>query len=326
MQERLTYYQRFLPGLEQEMPEEFFKLAQILELNMFELLFLEEEYKIVYLMNDGAESFLVFQNARITGNYESDSAVEIQAKLERRETGYALIVYQGNDNVFTIYFDALRMENHFFDYGKLGHFWIKGYEYLRWMEYQLAVIKDKYRYLGKESCTEKERILASVAFFPPIREYPSVPLKYRVIEQPVLEQQAITYLADLAEKVGDVSMKKALLRYGERPSRWREKKVSYMLRWKKHGDFVERLMREIQAAGEVYPMREFEPEEKKQYERLLEKAEDALEEERKNGNSAMIFREEPFFYARDAVTFQVHLMIWKDGIWNRRVRMRTFQD
>ena len=41
------------------------KLAQLLEQDQFELIFTEQDIRLVYLMNDAVESFLVFQNVRI---------------------------------------------------------------------------------------------------------------------------------------------------------------------------------------------------------------------------------------------------------------------
>ena len=48
------------------------KLAQLLEQDQFELIFTEQDIRLVYLMNDAVESFLVFQNVRMTGEYKDD--------------------------------------------------------------------------------------------------------------------------------------------------------------------------------------------------------------------------------------------------------------
>ena len=50
-----------------QLPEAFLKLGEVLEQGQFELLFTEEKLRLVYLMNDAVESFLVFENARMTG-------------------------------------------------------------------------------------------------------------------------------------------------------------------------------------------------------------------------------------------------------------------
>ena len=46
-----------------QLPEAFLKLGEVLEQGQFELLFTEEKLRLVYLMNDAVESFLVFENA-----------------------------------------------------------------------------------------------------------------------------------------------------------------------------------------------------------------------------------------------------------------------
>ena len=45
----------------------FLKWREVLGQGQFELLFTEDKIRLVYLMNDSVESFLVFENARMTG-------------------------------------------------------------------------------------------------------------------------------------------------------------------------------------------------------------------------------------------------------------------
>ena len=70
----------------------------------------------------------------------------------------------------------------YYDYSQIGHFWMKGYEYLRQLEYRIAILRDKLDYLGEESCSTEERELAALTEFPPLNVccYPAVPEKYRV--------------------------------------------------------------------------------------------------------------------------------------------------
>ena len=79
----------------------------------------------------------------------------------------------------------MTLENHYYDYSQIGHFWMKGYEYLRQLEYRIAILRDKLDYLGENSCNANERELASLAEFPPLNVccYPAVPEKYRVIRE-----------------------------------------------------------------------------------------------------------------------------------------------
>ena len=41
--------------------------------------------------------------------------------------------------------------------GKSVIFWVPGYEYLRQLEYRIAIARDKLEYLGEEFCTEKRK-------------------------------------------------------------------------------------------------------------------------------------------------------------------------
>ena len=120
-------------------------------------------------MNDAVESFLLFHNVRLTGTYDPAYEGELDALLTQDDNErYALIVHQG-DSVVTLLFEDLTLENHYYDYSQLGHFWMKGYEYLRQLEYRIAILRDKLDYLGENSCNANERELASLAEFPPAR-------------------------------------------------------------------------------------------------------------------------------------------------------------
>ena len=73
------------------------KLAQLLEQDQFELILPENvqpdetktegegargrDIRLVYLMNDAVESFLVFRNARMTGEYHSEYQGQLQASM-----------------------------------------------------------------------------------------------------------------------------------------------------------------------------------------------------------------------------------------------------
>lgn len=141
-----------------QLPEAFLKLGEVLEQGQFELLFTEEKLRLVYLMNDAVESFLVFENARMTGQYREDYEGELEAELsvtEEPEESYVLVVHQG-ETVVTIFFEDLSEEVHLYDYGEIGHFWVKGAEYLRQIEYKIAIVRDKLDYLGAKYCNQTE--------------------------------------------------------------------------------------------------------------------------------------------------------------------------
>ena len=75
---------------------------------------------------------------------------------------YILVVHQG-DSVCTLMFTGLEEEVHLYNYGTIGHFWVKRYEYLRQLEYMFAIIRDKREYLGERYCNRREQKLAALA-------------------------------------------------------------------------------------------------------------------------------------------------------------------
>ena len=88
----------------------------------------KREIWLVYLMNDAAESFLVFHDAELTGTYQKEYEGEIDAALEKDGEQYVLIVRQ-KETVCTLFFSRLSWkciclitEN--------GSFLVDGYEYL----------------------------------------------------------------------------------------------------------------------------------------------------------------------------------------------------
>lgn len=157
----------------------FVMLEELLEQDQFELLPAKEgdtERRLVYLMNDAVESFLVFRGAALTGHYLEDYEGALTWSMSRDAARYVLVVRQG-DNAVTLLFENLDLEVHLYNYGEIAHFWVPGYEYLRQLEYRIAILRDKCEYLGPEYCTPEERRLAHLAYFPPLNYccYPAVP-------------------------------------------------------------------------------------------------------------------------------------------------------
>ena len=236
------------------------KLAQLLEQDQFELIFTEQDIRLVYLMNDAVESFLVFQNARMTGEYKDDYEGELDATLEKQGQKFVLIVHQG-DTVVTLFFENLIQENHFYEYGTIAHFWVKKYEYLRQLEYRLAILRDKYDYLGEKSCNEKEKQLAQLVDFPPLNYccYPAVPAKYIVPRENPWEpsEDALMVMEELAERAGDRFLKIVLKLYRKYPIPFLAKRIGNMLHRNRHSKVVDLIDREIQEASKKYPCRYF---------------------------------------------------------------------
>lgn len=303
------------------------KLAQLLEQDQFELIFTEQDIRLVYLMNDAVESFLVFRNVRMTGEYKDDYEGELDATLEKQGQKYVLIVHQG-DTVVTLFFENLIQENHFYEYGTIAHFWVKKYEYLRQLEYRLAILRDKYDYLGEKSCNEKEKQLAQLVDFPPLNYccYPAVPAKYIVPRENPWEpsEDALMVMEELAERAGDRFLKIVLKLYRKYPIPFLAKRIGNMLHRNRHSKVVDLIDREIQEASKKYPCRYFGRDIEFKVHQTMNAVKERQNQLKEKGQQSVILREEPFTTAQDSIAYKIYLMIWKQGILNRKVVIEEY--
>ena len=287
----------------------------------------KRDIRLVYLMNDAVESFLVFHNARMTGEYRPDYEGEILASMSYDDTEYILVVHQG-ESVVTIFFEDLLTDVHLYNYGEIGHFWMKDYEYLRQLEYRLAIMRDKYDYLGGEYCTPEERKLAMLVDFPPLNYccYPAVPEKYIVprVEPWVPTEEAIAVMEELAEEADDKGLQKILKTYREHPKPRVAKKIAAMLHRNTHVKVVDLLDEKLRKTVSEYKKRSFGEEMDERCQALLHSVEERQQQLKKEGKESVILREEPFEIAKDSIGYQIHLMIWERGILNRKVIIESY--
>ena len=311
--------------------DEYEKLELLISQGQFELLSpksdSQNKIRLIYLMNDAVESFLVFHEAKLTGLYQPDFQGEIDGTLEEYEQQYVLIIHQGKQ-VCTLFFQNLTLETHLFNYGKTGHFWVKGYEYLRLLEYRIAILRDKQEYLGKDFCTEEEQKLSCLAEFPPLNFccYPAVPDKYLVPAYPwwSVSEEALQEMMTLALEAEDRSLILWLTLYAKFPHKIIARLIAHLLHTVKHADVVDLIEQKLSQAASTYPNRIFQQPEEKQIQHLKEKVNLRKSELEQSEKRVDLLKEEPFLYAKDSVEYKLHLMIWKEKGKNRQVDVETF--
>ena len=240
---------------------------------------------------------------------------------------YILVVHQG-DSVVTIFFEDLLTDVHLYNYGEIGHFWMKDYEYLRQLEYRLAIMRDKYDYLGEEYCTPEERKLAMLVDFPPLNYccYPAVPEQYIVprVEPWVPTEEAIAVMEKLAAEADDKGLLKILKNYRKHPKPYIAKKIAAMLHRNAHAKVVDLLDEKLRKTVSGYKKRSFGEEMDVRCQQLMHKVEERRQQLQKEGKDSVILREEPFEIAKDSIGYQIHLMIWEKGILNRKVKIESY--
>ena len=309
----------------------FVMLEELLEQDQFELLPAKEgdtERRLVYLMNDAVESFLVFRGAALTGHYLEDYEGALTWSMSRDAARYVLVVRQG-DNAVTLLFENLDLEVHLYNYGEIAHFWVPGYEYLRQLEYRIAILRDKCEYLGPEYCTPEERRLAHLAYFPPLNYccYPAVPAKYIVpIPDPWNpSEEALNVMEELARECGNKKLGWRLKFYRRHPWPLLAKRIAAMLHRTECEEVVDLLSRRLREAVQDYPRRSFGKATDNAIKRLEQQAQERRQELARQGIRAEVLREEPFTIAQDNLEFHVYLMIWETRGRDRRVRIETIK-
>ena len=245
-----------------------------------------------------------------------------------RQDGRFVLVIKQDDTVLTLFFEDLELEVHLYEYAYTGHFWVKDYEYLRQLEYRLAILRDKYDYLGEAYCTEEEIKLAALVEFPPLNYccYPAVPEKYIVSrEHPwIPSNDAIDYMERLALECGDASFAKLLSIYRKHPSKFWAKRLAARLHRTKHSGIVDLLTEKLQQVTAGYPRRFLGKELEQHYQNVLEKVKKRQAELEKQGIRADVLREEPFTIARDSLEYKVYLMKWKKRKGNRITEIEEY--
>lgn len=120
----------YFSGIEEGMSPVFEKLAEIFEYQVFELC-VGDEYLIPYMMNDAVENYLILKDCRMTGHYLKEDTLKVTGQLAVEEDRYVLSVRQGEENVFTLYFQEIEERIQCFQYHRIGHFWVEGQEHWR---------------------------------------------------------------------------------------------------------------------------------------------------------------------------------------------------
>lgn len=309
----------------------FEMLKELLRQNEFELLLPEEkelnsprDIRLVYQMNDTVESFLVFREAVWTGTYKEDYEGRLRASFDQDGDRYVLGVRQG-DSVITLFYRKLDLEVQLYNYGDVAHFWVPEYENLRQLEFRIAVLWDKYTYLGENYCTEGERRLVHLADVPALNfcSYCAAPEQYKVPHEMPVEsfQKGLDVMEELAEEAGDYSLVRLVRFYRKHPYQVVTKYVAHVIHQSRHCSFLQILTETIKKETSVYPHRSFGRKMDAQIAKRLQEVEKKRQELERAGAYAEVLREEPFTIAKDRVEMKVYVLATWRGMINQRVEV-----
>lgn len=307
-------------------------LQELLAQNEFELLLpkertsntTEQDLRLVYQMNDTIESFLVFREAVWTGIYKEDYEGELEVSYGRDNDRYVLGVRQG-DSVITLFYRKLELEVNLYNYGEIAHFWVPRYENLRQLEFRIAVLWDKYTYLGEDYCSAGEKRLVHLADVPALNfcSYCAAPEQYMVPHEMPKESflQGLDVMEELAGQANDWLLIGWIRFYRRHSSPPVTKWMAHILHHSIHFGFVKVLTETIKKETAIYPRRSFGKSGDARLARCLEKAQARKKELEASGAYVEIVRQEPFTIVRDQLDLNVYLLISRRGIVNQKVRV-----
>ena len=256
-------------------------LVQIFEYQVFELQVEEKDENqtgyVPYMMNDAIECYLSFHGLRISGKYDKDYEGEMWAQLEEREGRYGLIVHQGEESVFTMWFDEIMEHTNCYWYHEIGHFWREGAEQWRQLVYMIGTIREKYRFLGEEVCNDQEMEIMSLIEFAPFYYY--FPINEDPEEWYEKSEEGLWCMRNLAMQAGDKDYLKWIDKYEKHPTKRMEMTLAKKLQDPKRQDLYELICEKVCNASDSYPARNYGERINEKIQRYREQVDKKLKEQ-----------------------------------------------
>ena len=255
----------YLDGIEENFPEPFWKLAEILELQALEICEARngKDILIPYMMNDAVENYLILRNCRITGEYFPEANVLHPAKLVREvvadgqdEASYILSIRQDEGNIFLMRFSALEERMKCYQYHRIGHFWVKGQEQWRQLVYIVGIIHDKYEYIGENICNDAEKELMPLIEFPPFRDWS--PLRESLDSKYPFTYEGIDAIEQFAKEAGDSGYARLVRIYRRVPCKMLREILRRRLDSPRSEALYRRIRQKVEEASNAYSEREYE--------------------------------------------------------------------
>ena len=214
------------------------------------------EFYIPYMMNDALECYLILKNGTMTGTYDPENKAEISFELLDTEQGPAAIFRQGDNSVFTIWYEECFCEQKCYRYDQIGHFWVSGEEHWRRLVYIIGTIYDKFRYMGESVCTEKEQGLMPLMEFAPFRYYS--PIHESLDPYYDETESGLTCMKRMAEEAKDLEFLRLIKLYELTP--FKVQTAGYLakaMQSSKRNRLYQLINEKVTEAASVYPDREY---------------------------------------------------------------------
>lgn len=265
------------------------KLQTLQEHDALELIFEPdtEQLFIPYMMNDAVEYYFILKQCQIQGTFlnkipddatielaSSGTAIDSDSSCNKNpfdSKRHAIIIRTPDDTTLTIWFSHCSQEIHYYQYHRIGHFWVQGQEHWRRLVYIIGTIHEKNAFLGQVSCNSTELSLLPLVEFPPFRYWS--PIHDSLDHYYENSREGYLCMLRLAKEAGDSSFVKMLHIYGHLPSVIRESKACTRFMAKqitkvKHISIYKYICKCIDKASRAYDLRDYGKEHNETIERI----------------------------------------------------------
>lgn len=239
------------------------KLNTLRELDALEFIYdaKKEQLFVPYMMNDAVEYYYILHQCQIQGELPGevpcDASIELISANANR---LALILRIEEGSTITIWFTRCTQELHYYQYHRIGHFWVEGQEHWRRLVYIIGTIHEKYTFLGESSCNAAEQSLLPLVEFPAFRYWS--PIHDSLDHYYPSSREGYLCMLRLAKEAGDSSLVKILTLYGHLPAFLKSSKgctqfLAHQLTKAAHASFYKHINNCIDQASLPYKVRDY---------------------------------------------------------------------
>lgn len=158
---------------------------------------------IPYVMNDALENYIYLEGVRIQGTYNKGDTIIANEVIEADK---GIIFTKNNEEIFTLWYDNFEIVLELYRFHDLGHFWKRGEDQWRRLNYVIGTIYDKLKYIGADACNTCEKRLFPLLGFKPFRAYSpieeSFDIFYEKEELENLQMVGNMTMCELAKEAG----------------------------------------------------------------------------------------------------------------------------
>ena len=291
----------------------------------------DREILIPLVMNDAAEVYCVLKGAFVPGRLPDDLGNVAEADPVKAEDRDGILLRDASGTMAAIWYDSCEYEEQLYQYHRIMHCWKNDNEHMRMLVYMIGTIRDKYEYLGKESCNETERSLIPLLEYRPFRSFS--PIDQSLDGWYPSTKRGFQAMAKVAREAGDTKLL-AYMRAGKFAGKMLDHRIAERIA--SSGRVFDLIYGRICEASRDYPLRCYASD---MSEQMCRKREAVTEKLLKRGFAgsypvfhrdemrATVFEEHPFTVpGMDDMEFGLHILVHDPDAKTGPYRLLSFRD